>query len=331
MRLSQQIRLTPEEARNIIDRAINKCEDLNQAGSFVIADDGGLLLSASRMDGSGSMGIPIARAKTYEAAANREPSAKFAQRVSGRFLGLYLGYEKILRDKVFPGAGAVLIRRDGVVLGALATAGSVGPHAKFEGLDPRKLLLGDQPTNAQDLILKYAIDEPYSSEHGDDHKRWLDAYGKDPAECGPGLAHEPPARASRQKRLGIARAIADAAMDMARKRHGVAICVAVTDRHGDLVQLDRMAGAAPMSPDIAGALAHTAINFNMPTREVAELYGKGRELAELRAIAPFPLIALPGGLPIHVDDVIDGAIGIAAPDPMVADEIGRAALEAVRG
>ncbi len=324
--LSQQPRLSLKDARRITERAIDKSEGLGVRGAFVVADDGGILLTASRMDGSGSIGIPISRAKTYEAASNREASDQFAKRVSSMFVGIYMGYERILRDKIFPGAGAILVRRQGTVVGAVSTAGSIGPHCKFAGLDPRKLILEGKPTNAEDMIISYAAESPYLSQHGDDLKRWTEAYGSAPAEGERGLAHEVAPRASQQVMLNAAIALADAAIAIAQEMKVLA-CITIVDRHGDIVQQDRMDGAPPMTPDISYALATTAVNFVQPSGSVAALIERHPALARLDDIAPFPILAIPGGLPIFEDSQVTGALGVACTDPSKGDAIAHAAIE----
>jgi uncharacterized protein GlcG (DUF336 family) len=327
--LNQHSQLSLKDARRIIGRAVDKSESLGVGGGFVVADDGGILLSASRMDGSGSIGIPISRAKTYEAAANREASQQFAQRVSGMFVGVYMGYEHILRDKVFPGAGAILIRRDKTVVGAISTAGSIGPFCKYPGLDPRKLILDGKPTNAEDLIISYAAETAYVSQHGDDLKRWIAAYGEAASATERGLAHEAPPTASKQPILNSAVALSDAALAIASDMN-VAVCVAIADRHGDLLQQDRMEHAPPMTPDMAGALAHTAVNFQRPTGEIDALLERLPRLARIGEIAPFPLMAIPGGAPIFEDSHVAGAIGVGCADPEAAGKIARLAIDAWR-
>lgn len=327
--LNQRSQLSLKDARRIIGRAVDKSESLGVGGAFVVADDGGILLSASRMDGSGSIGIPISRAKTYEAAANREPSQQFARRVSSMFVGIYMAYEHILRDKVFPGAGAILIHRDKAVVGAISTAGSIGPFCKYPGLDPRKLILHGKPTNAEDLIVSYAAETAYVSQHGDDLKRWIEAYGEAASPSENGLAHEAPPAASKQPILKSAMALADAALAIASEMN-VAACIAIADRHGDLVQQDRMEHAPPMTPDIAGALAHTAVNFQRPTAEIGSLLERYPPLAKLGEVVPFPVMPVPGGLPILENSHVAGAIGVGCTDPDMADKIGRLAIEAWR-
>ena len=93
MQLNQKEILTLSAARRAIRRAVDKAEELKQRGSFVVVNESGVVVSASRMDGSGAFGLPLSRAKAYIAAINRETSATIYDRVSSRYLGIFLGYQ----------------------------------------------------------------------------------------------------------------------------------------------------------------------------------------------------------------------------------------------
>lgn len=324
--LSPTRALTLQEARTIISRAVDKAEELHQAGSFVVVDDAGNVVSASRMDGAGPVGMPLSRAKAYMAGANREPSARFAQRVGSMFVGIYMAYEAVLRDKVFPGPGALPIFKDGQVVGGLSTGASIGPYLKFEGVAPSRFLVNGQAANAEDLIICYALGVPYQPQHGDDTKRFTEAYGFPPSEVGEslGFSESPPAR--RSPALQQAARLADRAM----RRAGVLgeqVAVTITDRHGEILQQDRMDGAAPMTPDVSAAKAATAVNFRRDTAEVADLVRQHPELMHLGQAARFTLLPVAGGLPIFADGRLDGAIGVSGATPEHERDIAAAALQ----
>lgn len=105
---------------------------------------------------------------------------------------------------------------------------------------------------------------------------------------------------------------------------GVAISLVVVDEFGQLVQLDRMDGASLMSPDIAEAKALTALNFRVPTSQVAGM-GEG-ELKTLQEVVHFRIVALPGGLPIFHGAELRGAIGISGAAAAGEEEIARHAI-----
>lgn len=322
MKLHSGPELGLEDARKLVRRAVAKAEDLAAAGAFVVVNDGGVPISASRMDGAGVFGIPVSRAKAYVAGSGRETSATFAGRQAGNFLGIFLSYQQLARDHIFPGPGAFLIRAGGTVIGAISTGAGIGPFVKWPGLsDPMKLVVDGKPANLEDLVISYALSERYQPQHGDDAKRWTDAYGSLPSGSGTGLTEVPAAR--NQKVLDAAISLSDAAMVEAGRRQAT-IAVVVVDRNGDVLQIDRMDGAPPMAPDIAEAVAVTAVNFQAPSDHAAQL-----RFAQIVEAAPFKFLPLAGGLPIKDGAHVVGAIGIGGADPEICAAIAAKASAAL--
>lgn len=322
MKLSGGPELGLGDARKLIGRAVAKAEDLGAAGAFVVVNDGGVPISASRMDRAGAFGIPVSRAKAYIAGAGRETSATFATRQAGNFLGIFLSYQQMARDHIFPGPGAFLIRAKGTVIGAISTGAGIGPFVKWPGLsDPMKLVVDGKPANLEDLVISYVLNEPYQPQHGDDNKRWTDAYGSLPSGTGTGLAEVPAAR--NQTILDAAMLLSDAAMNEARRSHAT-VAVTVVDRNGDVLQIDRMDGAPPMSPDVAEAVAVTAVNFQAPSERAAQ-----PQFTQIVAAAPFKFLPLAGGLPIKDGARVVGALGIGGAEPEICASIAAKALAAL--
>src|SRR5207237_688982 len=76
-------------------------------------------------------------------------------------------------------------------------------------------------------------------------------------------------RAARGRSMTLDEALACNDRGIAKaKELGIQVSLVVVDELGQLVQLDRMDGAALMSPDIAEAKAVTALNFKRPTSEI---------------------------------------------------------------
>jgi uncharacterized protein GlcG (DUF336 family) len=320
------------EAREIIRRAIVKALELAQTGAFVVVDDGGNVVSISRMDGAGPTSVGVSRAKAYVAAVNRESSARFSGRLARGDPNLFRAYQAILPGTPFPGPGALPIRRNGRVVGAVSTGAGIGPTIKAAGVDPVRFLVDGVPANAEDLIIAHALRIPYEPQHGDDVQRWTDAYGSPPPDPAPAATVSSPdgnecgSWAEGLPRLSDAVAIADRALSRAGEL-GARIAVAVTDRHGDVVQLDRMDGAPPMTPDVAVAKAATAVNFGRPSGEVAADIAPDTDLARMAAIGGFELLALPGGLPIlDGHGAVTGAIGVSSAEGAHDGDIARSAM-----
>src|SRR5947208_17096281 len=101
--------------------------------------------------------------------------------------------------------------------------------------------------------------------------------------------------------LAEARRYADKAIETARSR-SLRVGVVVVDELGLLVQMDKMDGAPLMAADGAEAKALTALNFQRPTREVAQEYANDtHQPTTLQEVEHIKLLARPGSLPIVRD------------------------------
>lgn len=105
---------------------------------------------------------------------------------------------------------------------------------------------------------------------------------------------------------------------------GLAISLVVIDEFGQLVQLDRMDAAPLMSPDIAEAKAVTALNFKLPTSQVATMGAE--ELKALQEVVHFKIVALAGGLPIFQASELKGAIGVSGATDSQEEAIAKHAI-----
>lgn len=298
--------LTLAEARTVIDRALAVARKLKQAGAFVVVDAGGGVLSVSRVGEGPTSSVWISRAKAYAAAVQRAPSARSATQWRER-PAVFSSMQRLMRDEIFPGPGAMPIRKSGRVVGALSTGGGVGPWTEIPGVDLSDL--GGK--NVEDYVIAEALQISYQNQHPEVDK----LVGPYVDERVDDLPHS----------LEAARGYADRAIAAARAG-GHRVGVAVVDESGQLMQMDRMDGASPMSPDMAEAKALTALNFQRPSLEVGKNIPSDR-LAEIRALAHFNVMAGGGGVPITRDGVVVGAIGIHGGGGGEASEaLARAAL-----
>ena len=117
--------------------------------------------------------------------------------------------------------------------------------------------------------------------------------------------------------LADARRHADHALRLAEEV-GAEIALAIVDRYGHIVQLDRMDGASLAAADLATAKARTALAFRAPTA------GLVLPDAALDQILPFAPLAEGGGVPLVHEGVIVGALGVSGDDPAEDDRIARA-------
>ena len=100
--------------------------------------------------------------------------------------------------------------------------------------------------------------------------------------------------------LDAARRIAAAAEAEARKNNW-AVSVAVVDDAGHLMLFHRLDGAKLVATDIAIRKARTAVYFQGPTKSLEEEVAGGRTA----------LLPIDGGIPLIVEGVLVGAIGVS--------------------
>ncbi|HZT08014.1 MAG TPA: heme-binding protein [Chloroflexota bacterium] len=305
--MSFQPDLTLTDARTTIDRALALARSLKQGGSFVIVDVGGGVVSASRIGEGPTSSMWISRAKAYVAAVQRAPSARSATQWRDR-PAVFASMQRLMRDDIFPGPGALPIRKNGRVVGALSTGGGIGPWTEVPDVDLSPLA----GANVEDYIISQALGIPYQNQHPDVER----LVGPRIEERTDDLPHS----------LDAARRVADRAIADAERR-GYRVGVAVVDEAGQLMQMDRMDGAPPMAPDLAEAKALTALNFQRPSLDVGRTLSADR-LAEIRQIAHFKILAGGGGVPIIVDGHVVGAVGVhGGGGGEQSDAVARAAAE----
>src|SRR4051794_32695954 len=262
--------LTLDEARAMIDRALEKARQLKQGGSFVVVDANGGIVSASRTGEGPTSSMWISRAKAYVAAVQRSPSARSATQWRDR-PAVFQSMQRLMKQEIFPGPGAMPIRKNGRVVGALSTGGGVGPWTEVPGVDLSEL----KGANMEDYIISYALQIPYQNQHPEVDK----LVGPNIDERVDDLPHS----------LTAARQYADNAIKAAQAK-GYRVGLAVVDETGQLMQIDRRDGAPPMAPDLAESKALTALNFQRSSFEVGKTMSTDR-LSEIRQIVPFKILA----------------------------------------
>src|SRR4051812_10349752 len=290
------------DARALIERTVDKAQDIGVRGAVVVVGSSGVLVSASRMDRGGAGGMARARSKAWIAARQQMPSLVHLDRMRTLPAPMSAGFVICSPEAAFPGAGGMPLEGGGIA----ASGATVGPFVTYPGADPRKLIAGGKPANAEDLLVHYALEREYAGQHGDDEARWIDAYGALPDEPGLGMADAPRAV---QPELDAARALADRAIEEARRR-GVKIAVAIVDRRGEPIQQDCMDGAPTAAPFVAEAVAAGAATFGVPSGDVP---------AAAVGVLPYRVAVLPGGLPLP-----GGGIGVAGVAPALAHDIAAA-------
>jgi uncharacterized protein GlcG (DUF336 family) len=148
------------DARALIDRGLEKAGELGRLGAFVVVDEGGNVLSISRMDGAPAAAVDVTRAKAYLAAVSKERTKPFGDRMH-HFFERWDGWRASVPEAIFPGPGGMPIVRDGRIVGAIAT----GPAVELP-VDEAKVTIDGTRANTEDLVIAYALDIPYEDQHG---------------------------------------------------------------------------------------------------------------------------------------------------------------------
>jgi uncharacterized protein GlcG (DUF336 family) len=125
--------------------------------------------------------------------------------------------------------------------------------------------------------------------------------------------------------LDDTRQIAQAAEAEAVRNHW-AVTIAIVDDGGHLLWLQRLDGAAPLSAHIAPAKAHTAALGQRESRVYEEMINQGR-YSFLSAPAVEGL--LEGGVPILVQGVCVGAVGVSGVKSSEDAQVARAGIAAL--
>jgi glc operon protein GlcG len=125
--------------------------------------------------------------------------------------------------------------------------------------------------------------------------------------------------------LDDTRRIAQAA-EAEASRNQWAVTIAIVDDGGHLLWLQRLDGAAPLSAHIAPAKAHTAALGQRESRVYEEMINQGR-VSFLSA----PLVEglLEGGVPIVVQGMCVGAVGVSGVKSSEDAQVARAGIAAL--
>jgi glc operon protein GlcG len=124
-----------------------------------------------------------------------------------------------------------------------------------------------------------------------------------------------------------ARRALDAAVTRADEM-GAKVGIAILDAGGHVRVLVRLDGANLFAADWALGKALTAVSSGMPTDEFRR-FAAG-DPAVLAAVSARPgFNVLPGGVPIRVDDLIAGAIGVAGAPEQIERAIAEAGIAAL--
>jgi uncharacterized protein GlcG (DUF336 family) len=112
--------------------------------------------------------------------------------------------------------------------------------------------------------------------------------------------------------LATATTIAQTALDMCTSQGygGYGVSVVVVDRGGNTLVALRSDKAAPHTMENARRKAYTAMTFRTSTAEYAKRYADNNPVVHQQVTLP-NIIAIPGGLPIKVNENVIGGAGLS--------------------
>lgn len=95
------------------------------------------------------------------------------------------------------------------------------------------------------------------------------------------------------------------------ERRSILVSAAVVDAGGRLIAFGRMDGAEIAGPVLAVDKAYTAVANRIATSELATLAAPGGELFGLHANGGGRFVIFGGGVPIAIEGVIVGGVGVS--------------------
>ncbi|WP_405977388.1 heme-binding protein [Streptomyces sp. NBC_00158] len=110
---------------------------------------------------------------------------------------------------------------------------------------------------------------------------------------------------------------------------GVAVSVTVLDAGGHPLAFRRDDRAVLISGETSTRKAFTALQLNAPTADLTEAVLPGGPFHSLPTALDRPLLFIAGGLPVHRDGHLIGAVGVGGGAPAQDHGFGTAALEAL--
>jgi uncharacterized protein GlcG (DUF336 family) len=110
---------------------------------------------------------------------------------------------------------------------------------------------------------------------------------------------------------------------------GVTVSVTVLDAGGHLLAFRRDDRAVLISGETSTRKAYTALQLNTPTADLVEAVQPGGLFHTLPTALDRPLLFIAGGVPVHRDGRLIGAIGVGGGAPEQDHGFATAAVEAL--
>ncbi|MFK7852962.1 MAG: heme-binding protein [Granulosicoccus sp.] len=110
---------------------------------------------------------------------------------------------------------------------------------------------------------------------------------------------------------------------------GVPMGIAVTDESGALIAFEKMDGAKILCASFAIDKSFTATGTRKGTHELNEANQPGKPTHGLASAMGGRILVLAGGLPIFIDNVVVGGIGVSSGSPAQDLEVAQAGVKAL--
>jgi uncharacterized protein GlcG (DUF336 family) len=110
---------------------------------------------------------------------------------------------------------------------------------------------------------------------------------------------------------------------------GVTVSVTVLDAGGHLLAFRRDDRAVLISGETSTRKAYTALQLNAPTADLVDAVQPGGIFHTLPTALDRPLLFIAGGVPVHRDGRLIGAIGVGGGAPEQDHAFATAAVEAI--
>ncbi|GGV01947.1 hypothetical protein GCM10010260_43230 [Streptomyces filipinensis] len=128
--------------------------------------------------------------------------------------------------------------------------------------------------------------------------------------------------------------IEEAELLVATARHaaeeaGVTVSVTVLDAGGHLLAFRRDDRAVLISGETSSRKAYTALQLNAPTADLVDAVQPGGPFHTLPTALDRPLLFIAGGVPVHRDGQLIGAIGVGGGAPEQDHAFATAAVRAL--
>lgn len=152
--MREAIKIELEEAKLMIDAAIEKAKEINVLETIAVVDDGGHLIALERMNGARITGPEIAAAKAFTAAGHKRSTHLFNKEPNGPALP---GNEAFGIQLMIPGKFAVFVGGfpivvNGEVVGGIGISGGNGEQDTAVGTAALKALQKQFETNDWTVI-----------------------------------------------------------------------------------------------------------------------------------------------------------------------------------